>query len=94
MIATPPTTSLWPPMYFVVEWTTTSAPERERLLKIRRRERVVDRDELGPAGCAAPRSRGDVDELEQRVGRRLDPEELRVRAEPPRAPRRGRVMST
>ena len=24
--ATPPTRSLWPPMYFVAEWTTTSKP--------------------------------------------------------------------
>ena len=38
----PPTTSEWPPRYFVVECTTTSAPSVERLLQVRRRERVVD----------------------------------------------------
>ena len=32
-ITAPPTTSLWPLMYFVVECTTTSAPSCERLLQ-------------------------------------------------------------
>ena len=43
-------------MYLVVEWTTISAPERERLLEIRRRKRVVDDDEL-LAGAEATQSR-------------------------------------
>ena len=40
----PPTTSVWPPRYFVEECTTTSAPSVERLLQVRRREGVVDHD--------------------------------------------------
>ena len=46
--------------------------ERERLLEVRRRERVVD-DDPRLALVRELRHRRDVDDREQRVGRRLDP---------------------
>ena len=45
MTSAPPITSEWPPRYFVVECTTTSAPSDERLLQRGRGEGVVDDDE-------------------------------------------------
>ena len=66
-------------MYLVVEWTTTSAPSVERLLEVRRRERVVDGDAAGLARRSATIAAMSIT-LEQRIGRRLDPEQLRVRA--------------
>ena len=73
-----------PPRYFVAEWNTMSAPSVERALQGRRGERVVD-DEQG-----APLARGrpswataaaalDVDELQERVRRRLEPDQRRPR---------------
>ena len=91
---TPPTTSEWPPRYLVVECTTKSAPELERALVGRGGEGVVDRDQRsGSAG----HDRRDVDHVEQRVGRALDPDQprelpQRPRPAPPgRSDRRGRI---
>ena len=53
-------------------------PERERLLKVRRGERVVD-GELRAVLVRHLRDRGDVQNLQQGVGRRLDPDQLRLR---------------
>ena len=39
---TPPIVVPWPPRYLVAEWTTMSAPMRERVAQVRRRHRVVD----------------------------------------------------
>ena len=49
--------------------------ERERLLQVRARERVVDDDERA-GRVRALGDRGDVDDLEQRVGRRLEPDQV------------------
>ena len=54
-ITAPPTTSLWPLMYLVVECTTMSAPKRDRLLQRRRQEGVVDHGQRA-GRCARPRS--------------------------------------
>ena len=51
----PPTTSLWPPAYFVVEWHDDVGAERDRLLEVGRGEGVVD-DEQG-AGLVGQRRR-------------------------------------
>ena len=72
--ANPPTTSEWPPRYFVAECTTMSAPQLERPLQERRGERVVDDD----ARAALVRDRAhaeDVDDRERGVGGRLDPDQ-------------------
>ena len=49
--------------------------ERERLLQVRRRERVVDDERARRRACAASATARDVDDVEQRVRRRLDPDE-------------------
>ena len=84
MMATPPTTSLWPPMYFVVECTTICRSKCQRLLKVWRREGVVDGDELtgAPHARRPPRCRR---ALSSGLRRRFDPEEFGVRAAWPRA---------
>ena len=87
----PPMRSEWPPRYFVVEWTTTSAPSSSGCCRYGRGERVVDDDQR------ADRVRGlgggaDVDDVQERVGRRLEPDDPRplveVRGEVRRSPRR------
>ena len=50
--------------------------ERERLLQVRRREGVVDHD-LDVASLAQIDDRRDVDNLEERIGRALEPDDLR-----------------
>ena len=87
VITTPPTTSECPPRYFVVECTTKSAPELQRTLVGRRGERVVDGDQRA---AAAGDDALDVDHVEQRVGRRLDPDQARVVADRARHARPGR----
>ena len=73
----PPTTSEWPPQYLVVECTHDVGAQRQRLLEVGRGEGVVD-DEQG-AGVVGDRGeRLDVADVEQRVGGRLDPDELRL----------------
>ena len=57
----PPTTSLWPLMYFVVECQRDVGAEFDRALQVRRTEGVVDRDQL--AGLTDRADRGDVDHV-------------------------------
>ena len=61
--------------------------ERERLLEVRRREGVVDDDQRADRVRRFGRG-GDVDDVERRVRRRLEPDELRplleMRGEPGR----------
>ena len=54
--------------------------ERERLLEVRRGEGVVD-DEQRAGGVGGVGGAADVDDVQQRVRRRLDPDEARVVAE-------------
>ena len=68
-------TSLCPPAYFVVECVDDVGAERDRLLQVARRERVVD-DEERALGVRDLGDAGDVGDAEQRVGRRLDPDQL------------------
>ena len=70
----PPTTSEWPPMYLVVECTTTSAPRASGCLQVGRREGVID-DQEGPGVVRHLGERLDVGDLHHRVGRRLHPDE-------------------
>ena len=58
--------------------------ERERLLEIRRGEGVVD-DEDRAGRVGGVRDRADVDEVEQRVRRGLDPDEARPLVDAPHA---------
>jgi len=53
----PPTTSLCPFRYFVVECTTMSAPSKIGCLQCRREKRVVDHEQSAPAECAAAATR-------------------------------------
>ena len=50
--------------------------ESERSLERRREERIVD-DEQGPDGVRHGRDRGDVGDPQQRIARRLGPDEPR-----------------
>ena len=54
--------------------------ERERLLQVRRRERVVDDDERADR-VRRLGGRADVDDVQQRVRRRLEPDEPRALVE-------------
>ena len=76
----PPTTSECPPRYFVVECSTTSAPSASGCWRYGRRERVVDDDERADRVRRVGRG-ADVDEVEQRVRRRLEPDEPRLLVE-------------
>ena len=51
--------------------------ERERLLEVGRGERVVDREQ-GAGGVRGLGSAADVDDVQERVRRRLDPDEACV----------------
>ena len=51
---------------------------------------VLSTTHRAPTPCAQLRERGDVDHAEQRIGRRLDPEHLRVRAHAAARPHPGR----
>jgi hypothetical protein len=61
----------------VAEWTTTSKPNR-RTLNPRRSERIVDDRVFRSRAIAATAS---VDELQQRIRRRFDPDHPRVGAQ-------------
>ena len=79
----------WPPMNFVAEWTTMSAPHSIGPAEVRRRERVVDHQRR----LVLVRDRGDRLEVEYvaaRVADRLPVEDLRVLAR--RSPPRVRVV--
>ena len=54
--------------------------ERDRLLQRRRQKRVVDDDERADLVGEA-RHRGDVDDAQQRIARRFDPDDLRLAGE-------------
>ena len=69
-------------MYLVVEWTTMSAPRDKRVLEVRRGEGVVDGDDRAPL-VRHLRELRYVREGQHRVGRRLDPEQLRLWPERP-----------
>ena len=93
----PPTVSECPPRYLVTRVHDRVGAQLQRALVDRRRERVVDRDERAPA------DRGDlrlqVDDVQQGVGRRLDPHQLGVLAaarprSPPDRPGRPTCRST
>ena len=70
--AAPSSRSEWPPMSFVAECRTMSAPSVERALAERRRERRVDHGDRA-ALARAGRDRGDVGDDDERVGDRLHP---------------------
>jgi hypothetical protein len=72
----PPTTSLWPPRYFVDEVPAV----RQRRLQVRRREGVVGHRQR-PALLGERGDGGEVEATQQRVGRRLQHDQLRVRLE-------------
>ena len=73
--ASPPATSLCPPRYLVVEWSTRSAPCSIGRCSAGRRERGVDQHRRARSMRDLRESR-DVDDLHQRVRRRLRPHEL------------------
>ena len=74
----PPTTSEWPPQYFVVECTTTSAPSASGCWRYGE-AKVLSTTSSAPASWATLGERRDVGDAEQRVGRRLDPDHLGLR---------------
>ena len=81
---TPPIMSEWPLRYLVTECTTMSKPSVERLLHPRARRRCC----RTRSGCPclagrSPRPPARSIELEQRIGRRLDPDHLRLRPDAP-----------
>jgi hypothetical protein len=59
----------------VVEWRDDVGAQLERALKVRRHERVVD-TQISPCRLARSAIARDVDQLEHRVGRRLEPQQL------------------
>ena len=66
-----------PPRYFVIEWSDDVGAELERTLEIRRREGVVDDDHR--AGLVRRFGGGlDVDDVQHRVRRRLEPDDPRA----------------
>ena len=71
----PPTTSEWPPQYLVVECTTTSAPRVSGCWRYGE-AKVLSTTSSAPASWAIAGQRLDVGDVEQRVGRRLDPDHL------------------
>ena len=73
----PPITSEWPPRYFVVEWTTRSAPSSSGCCRYGVAN-VLSTTSSAPTACAASAARADVDDVQQRVRRRLDPDDARV----------------
>ena len=75
--AKPPTTSEWPPRYFVVEWTTMSAPSSSGRWRYGV-AKVLSTTTTAPAACAASATARDVDDAQQRVRRRLEPDEPRA----------------
>ena len=81
--AAPSRTSLWPARYFVTECTTTSAPSSSGRWQQRSGEGVVDDDERAALVRGGDEGR-QVGDLEHRVGRRLEPEQVGAVAGPRR----------
>ena len=94
-MSTPPTTSLWPLMYLVVEWVTMSMPQSSGCCRIGVAKVPSQTVTTFGSGLARQlRDSGEVGDLHQRVGGRLGPDEARVRGAGPRARRPGSVIST
>ena len=89
---TPPTLSLWPFRNFVVLWTTRSAPKSIGRCTYGLANVLSTTTATSRSWAICARGR-EVGEAQHRVGRRLEEQHLRVRAEsPPRsAARSGRV---
>ena len=68
----PPIRSEWPPMYFVTLCTTASAPSSSGRCSAGVAN-VLSTTTRAPASCAACATAPDVDDLEHRVRRRLEP---------------------
>ena len=75
--AKPPTRSEWPPRYFVVEWTTMSAPSSSGRWRYGV-AKVLSTTTTAPAGVGGVGDRADVDDVQQRVRRGLEPDEARA----------------
>ena len=88
VISAPPTTSEWPPMYLVVECSTTSAPSASGDCRYGEANVLsTTQPGLGLAGDVG--HRGDVGDAQQRVGGRLAPDHPGLGAQ--RRPQRGHV---
>ena len=72
----PPTMSEWPLRYFVAECMTRSAPCSSGRCSAGE-AKVLSTTDQQAALLRDGRDRGDVDDLQQRVGRRFDPDQLR-----------------
>ena len=72
----PPTTSLWPLMYLVVECTHDVGAQLERLLPGRRQEGVVHHDQRALAFAPFCDQCGDVGDAQQRIAGRFDPQHV------------------
>ena len=70
--------SLWPPRYLERAHHRVVGAELERALAQRARERVVDGDDRA-RGVGLGAERAQVEDVEPRVGRRLEPHERRAR---------------
>ena len=76
--ATPPTMSECPFRNLVAECMTMSAPSSSGRWIHGVRERIVNHDEDPAPACRRDHG-GDIDELQQRIRRRLDPDHARLR---------------
>ena len=74
----PPIRSECPPRYFVTLWTTASAPSSSGRCSAGVAN-VLSTTTRAPASCATAATAAMIDDLEQRVRWRLDPDELRRR---------------
>ena len=80
--STPAITSEWPLRYFVAECITMSAPSASGLVNSGVAT-VESTPSTAPAACAMSGDGRDVGDGPERIGRRLDPDQLRVAASPP-----------
>ena len=72
----PPTTSLWPLMYLVVECTTRSAPSAIGVCSAGDRK-VLSTTTSAPTAMRGFGDEAQVGDAQQRIGRRFDPDQLR-----------------
>ena len=73
----PPMTSEWPPRYFVVEWTTMSAPSSSGSWRYGVAN-VLSTTTSAPAACAASAALRMSIDVQERVRRRLEPDDARL----------------
>ena len=73
----PPITSEWPPRYFVVEWTTMSAPSSSGRWRYGVAN-VLSTTHERPGGVRRLGGLADVDHVQERVRRRLEPDDARL----------------